>query len=102
LLIDITILRRVSLAIRLTVAALALSGCMALAARPLPLPLAKVDMDRMYGGWYLIATIHNGFERGMVTPYDFYSKRPDGDIREDFYVRHGNLQAPVRHFVAII
>jgi apolipoprotein D and lipocalin family protein len=62
-------------------------------------PLAKVDMGRIYGGWYLIATVKNGFEKGMVTPYDVYSRRPDGDIREDFYVRRGTFAAPVKHFV---
>jgi apolipoprotein D and lipocalin family protein len=63
------------------------------------IPLAKVDLDRMYGGWYLIATLPNRFEKGMVAPYDVYSKRPDGDIREDFYFRHGSFQAPQRHYV---
>jgi apolipoprotein D and lipocalin family protein len=67
-------------------------------ARP-PLPLADVDMDRMYGGWYLIATLPNAFEKGMVGPYDVYSKRPDGDIREDFYTRRGSFKAPLKHFV---
>jgi apolipoprotein D and lipocalin family protein len=78
----------------------ALSGCIDLgpSARP-PLPLADVQMDRMYGGWYLIATVRNGFEKGMAAPYDVYSKRPDGDIREDFYVRRGSLDAPRQHFV---
>ena len=52
----------------------------------------------MYGGWYLIATRRNGFEKGLVGPYDVYSKRPDGDIREDFYVRKGGFQAPLKHF----
>ncbi len=63
-----------------------------------PLPLARVDLDRMYGGWYLIATIPNRFERGLVAPYDVYSKRPDGDIREDFYVRRGGFDAPLKHY----
>jgi apolipoprotein D and lipocalin family protein len=71
----------------------------AFAADKSPLPLAHVDLDRMYGGWYLIATIRNGFEKGMVGPYDVYSKRPDGDIREDFYTRHGGFEAPLQHFV---
>ncbi len=35
----------------------------------------------------------------MVAPCDVYSRRPDGDIREDFYVRSGSFQAPRRHFV---
>jgi apolipoprotein D and lipocalin family protein len=64
-----------------------------------PLPLADVDMARMYGGWYLIATLPNAFEKGMVGPYDVYSKRPDGDIREDFYTRKGSFNAPLKHFV---
>ncbi len=52
----------------------------------------------MYGGWFLIATIPNSFEKSMVAPYDVYSKRPDGDIQEDFYERTGSFQAPLRHF----
>lgn len=77
-----------------------LSGCIGTADPALPpIPLARVDMDRMYGGWYLIATIRNGFEKGMVAPYDVYSKRPDGDIREDFTMRRGSFQARPRHFV---
>ncbi len=73
---------------------LTLFGC---ASNP-PLPLANVDLDRMYGGWYLVATIPNSFEKGLVAPYDVYSKRPDGDIREDFYVRRGAFDAPLKHF----
>jgi apolipoprotein D and lipocalin family protein len=76
---------------------LCLSGCGDLNDGP-PIPLADVDMDRMYGGWFLIATIRNGFEKGMVAPYDVYSKREDGDIQEDFTMRSGSFQAPVRHF----
>ena len=54
------------------------------------LPLAdNVDLERIYGGWYLVATIPNGFERGLVQPYDVYSRRADGDIREDFYFSKG-------------
>jgi apolipoprotein D and lipocalin family protein len=64
-----------------------------------PIALAQVDMNRMYGGWYLIATMKNGFEKGMVQPYDVYSKRPDGTIREDFYVRRGSFAAKRDHFV---
>jgi apolipoprotein D and lipocalin family protein len=64
------------------------------------IPLARdVDLSRMYGGWHIVATIPNAFERGMVGPYDVYSPRPDGSIREDFYVRRGSFSAPLRHFV---
>ncbi len=77
--------------------ALALSGCTGLNDGA-PIKLATVNMNRMYGGWYLIATMRNGFERGMVAPYDVYSRRADGDIREDFYVRRHSFTAPLQHF----
>ncbi len=59
-----------------------LSGCGS-ASDPVPLA-AHVDLDAMQGGWYIVATIPNRFERGMVAPYDVYSRRPDADLREDF------------------
>jgi len=63
-------------------------------------PLApNVDMSRMYGGWYIVATIPNPFERGMVAPYDVYSPAPDGGIKEDFYARRGSFDAPRNHAV---
>ena len=89
-----------SLAVGLAILASLTFGCTAVsAADQPPIPLAHVDLNRMYGGWYLIATLKNGFEKGMVGPYDVYSKRPDGDIREDFYMRRGAFSAPVKHFV---
>ena len=72
--------------------------CLATAAPKIPLARA-VDVNRLSGGWHIVATIPNSFERGMVAPYDVYSPRPDGSIREDFYVRHGAFSAPVKHFV---
>ncbi len=76
----------------------ALQGC-ATAGNPLPLPAKPVDISRMYGGWYIVATIPNKFEKGLVEPYDVYSRRPDGDIREDFYARCGSFDATRKHFV---
>jgi apolipoprotein D and lipocalin family protein len=64
-----------------------------------PIPLAKVDIDRMYGGWYIVATIPNSFEKGIVAPYDVYSRRADGDIQEDFYFLSGGFGASKKHFV---
>jgi apolipoprotein D and lipocalin family protein len=69
----------------------------ATSSRPLPLA-AHVDLDAMQGGWYIVATIPNFFERGMVAPFDVYSRRADGDIQEDFYLRSGGFDAALRHY----
>jgi apolipoprotein D and lipocalin family protein len=34
----------------------------------------------------------------MVEPFDVYSRRADGAIREDFYVRRGSVEAPQKHY----
>jgi apolipoprotein D and lipocalin family protein len=78
-------------------AGLALVMMLAACASKPPIPLAsKVDLSRMYGGWYIVATIPNWFEKGMVHPYDVYVRRPDGDIGEVFYMQKGGFSAP-RH-----
>ena len=46
----------------------------------------------------MIATIPNWFEKGIVEPTDVYSRRPDGDIQEDFTFRPGNFSAPPKHY----
>jgi apolipoprotein D and lipocalin family protein len=74
-----------------------LSAC-AVAAAPIKLAVS-VDLNSIYGGWYIVATIPNWFEKGMVAAYDVYSRRPDGDIREDFYLRRGGFNADQKHFV---
>lgn len=76
---------------------LALGGCASSGRTPLRLA-EHVDLDRMQGGWYLIATIPNRFEKGLVAPYDVYSKRPDGDIREEFYMQRGSFSAPRKRY----
>ncbi len=62
------------------------------------LPPPKVDMERIYGGWYMIATLPNWFEKGIVAPYDVYSKRPDGDLQEDFTFKPGSFAARPKHY----
>jgi apolipoprotein D and lipocalin family protein len=75
---------------------LALAGASSGAGESSPQP--PIDMRKMYGGWYMIATIPNAFERGIVAPYDVYSERPDGDIQEDFTFRPGSFSAEPRHY----
>ncbi len=64
-----------------------------------PLPLApNVDLARVYGGWHIVATMPNSFEKGMVAPYDVYAPGAKGEVREDFSVQHGSFAAPRKHF----
>ena len=85
--------------LRLIFGSMALLGVLCGCDSGAALPLAEnVDLDRIYGGWYLVATIPNEFEKGLVQPYDVYSRREDGDIREDFYVRKGSVDAPQKHY----
>ena len=81
----------------LLAALLSLAGCGGSAAPPLPLA-PQVDLERMYGGWYIVANIPNWFENDLVGLYDVYSRRPDGDIREDFYTHRGSFDAPLKHY----
>jgi apolipoprotein D and lipocalin family protein len=66
-------------------------------AQPIPLA-AHVDLEAIQGGWYILATIPNHFEKGMVAPFDVYSLRAQGGIQEDFYLRSGGFHAKLRHF----
>jgi apolipoprotein D and lipocalin family protein len=64
-----------------------------------PVPLAPhVDLDAIQGGWYIVATIPNHFEKGMVAPFDVYSRRIDGEIQENFSLRRGSFAGKVRHY----
>jgi apolipoprotein D and lipocalin family protein len=76
--------------------ALLLGGC---AAASKPLALApEVDLQRMTGGWYIVAAIPNHFERNLVGMYDYYSLLPDGSIREDFFTYEMSFATKQKHF----
>jgi apolipoprotein D and lipocalin family protein len=80
---------------------LAATGCTSTTKNDV-VPLADVDLERMYGGWYIVATIPNLMERGFVGPYDVYSPGAPGTIREDFTMRRGGFGARERHYVVRI
>jgi apolipoprotein D and lipocalin family protein len=64
-----------------------------------PLRLAgAVDMEHMYGGWYIVANIPNRFEDSLVGLYDVFSPRADGDIQEDFYTFENDFSGPRKHY----
>ena len=64
----------------------AIAGC-STAAKPELTVSKALDLDRMYGRWYIIANIPYSLERGVVGSYVDYVKRPDGDI-DEFYSGH--------------
>jgi len=86
--------------LRFLIVCAAAAGLSRAALRADEAPPPHVDMDRIYGGWYMIATLPNWFEKGIVAPYDVYSKRPDGDLQEDFTFRPGSFAATPKHFTA--
>jgi apolipoprotein D and lipocalin family protein len=56
----------------------------------------------MLGGWYIVATIPNFLERGMVEGYDVFSAGTQGQIQEDFFMRSGGFDRERKHYVVDI
>jgi apolipoprotein D and lipocalin family protein len=75
-------------------------GCVGASMIEPQLPVApKVDLEKIYGGWYIVANIPNSFEKDLVGLYDIYSRRPDGDIDENFYTHDGaSFSTPLKHY----
>lgn len=65
-------------------------------------PLGHVDLSRIGGGWYIVATIPNFLERGIVGPHDFFTLRSRRVIREDFYMQRGGFDKEKHHFTTRI
>ena len=78
------------------VASIFMAGCLPAPGPPLPLA-QNVDLSRMYGRWFIVATIPNRVERGMVAAYDIYSPRTPDSLREDFYFKQGGFLQPEHH-----
>ncbi len=63
-----------------------------------PLTLApQVDLQRYAGRWYIIANIPYFAERGKVGSY-FDVSFPDGQVKDVYYGRDANLEAPLKSF----
>lgn len=67
-----------------------------------PLPtVAKVDLERFMGDWYVQGIIPWFFERGNVGTMDIYERLPDGRIAVTYAYRKGSLSAPLRKLRAV-
>lgn len=72
---------------------LGLASCTHVSQPPLR-TVARVDLDRYLGRWYVIANIPYFLEQGKVASYDTYAKRPDGRLDNIFTFRKGDFTAP--------
>jgi len=74
-------------------AALLLAGCISNRTPP-PAAVARVDLDRYMGRWFVISHIPYFLERGKVASYDTYARQPDGRLTNNFTFREKTLEGP--------
>ena len=67
-------------------------------ARGLPpiAPVAKVDLPRFMGDWYVIATIPTRFEKTAFNALETYTLRPDGEVATSFRFRDGAFDGKMK------
>jgi apolipoprotein D and lipocalin family protein len=61
----------------------------------------KVDLDRYYGRWFVIANIPYSAEKGKVGTYVEYNLRPDGKIDDLYFFRKGDFSKPIKQWTGI-
>lgn len=59
-------------------------------------PVARVDLPRFMGDWYVIATIPTRFERQAWNAVETYKLQPDGKVDTVFRFRKGSFEGPVK------
>lgn len=79
----------------LLLAAAALAGC----AAPAPMPtVARVDLGRFMGDWYVIASIPTFIERGAHNAVESYRLDEDGTIATTFTFLAGSFDGAARRY----
>lgn len=79
-------------------AAMMLAGCAtSLPERPLT-TVARVDLDRFMGRWYVIASIPTFIERDAFNAVETYRLDADGSIATTFTFRAGSFDGPERRY----
>jgi apolipoprotein D and lipocalin family protein len=64
-----------------------------------PLPtVARVDLNRFMGDWYVIANIPTRIERGAHNAVESYRLAPDGRILTTFTFRKGAFDGPPKKY----
>ena len=59
-------------------------------------PVARVDLARFMGDWYVIATIPTWFEKEAYNAVETYSLQADGHVATSFRFRNGSYDNPVK------
>jgi len=54
-------------------------------------PVARVDLPRFMGDWYVIATIPTRFEKHAYDAVEVYTLKPDGHVATSFHFRDGSF-----------
>ena len=73
--------------------ALVVLGLDAMARPPVP-TVAKVDLERYMGEWYVIANIPTSYEKGAYNALESYRLNPDGTMATTFTCRTGGFDGP--------
>jgi apolipoprotein D and lipocalin family protein len=60
--------------------------------------VAKVDLQRYMGDWYVIANIPTFIEKGAHNAVESYRLQADGTIAVDFSFRDGAFDGPEKHY----
>lgn len=75
----------------------AVSGIASAASLPPIRPVARVDLPRFMGKWYLIATIPTSYGKDAYNAVETYTLQPDGNIHTTFSFHDGAFDGPYKH-----
>ena len=80
-----------------TVLAFLLAGCQSVQHPPLA-QVARVDLARFMGDWYVIASIPTFLEEGAHNAVESYRLEPDGTIETTFTFRAGSFDGETKRY----
>ena len=68
---------------------------------PALVPAEKVELERYYGRWFVIANIPYSAEKGKVGAYVEYVARPDGKIDDLYFFRKLDFSKEIKQWTGI-
>ena len=79
-------------------ACMALTGCKTTPTQPPLQPVAKVDLQRFMGDWYVIAHIPTFIEKGAYNAIESYQLQADGTIATTFTFNQDAPDGPLKTY----